>query len=122
MKLFNKIKKIFKKNNNQKRLFLEEIKRTLEEHKKACITEELLDQYNIWKFLIVNYNIKYDELSATFVLTKKKDYSEEIINDLSDITAICVDYDGYRTTKGLKSLIADIRDYTNKLIKKWENK
>jgi hypothetical protein len=66
MKIFNIIKKIFKKNNNQEILLLDEIKRTIESNKKVCITEELLDQYNIWKYLIVNYNIKYNEMRRNY--------------------------------------------------------
>jgi hypothetical protein len=99
MKIFNKIKKIFKKNNNQELFLLNELKRTIESNKKVYITEELLDQYNIWKYLIVNYNIKYNELAATFEIAKNERLQKEVINDLSVI-----------------------KDYTDKLIKKWETK
>ena len=48
------------------------------------------------------------------VIRGKKTSIELGIQKLQDIKDICVDYDGYRTIEGLKSLIDDIKDYAGK--------
>lgn len=42
----------------------------------------------------------------------KRYYRDALVN----IVAMCVDYDGFRTVKGLKSLIDDVRDHANKAL------
>lgn len=46
------------------------------------------------------------------------DYEAYLEDFIEDITGICVDYDGYKTVKGLKGLIDDIKDYSIKRLGK----
>lgn len=47
-------------------------------------------------------------------MNSEKYYKEKLQN----IVDICVDYDGYSSVEGLKSLIDDIRSYASKCIDK----
>lgn len=60
----------------------------------------------------IGYNQMHEV--AVQVLMKENDKGVEKLNDIGDI---CVDYDGYRTVKGLKELIDDIKDYAYKSAK-----
>ena len=60
------------------------------------------------------------DLKAIAILTELQGYihKSEVVDKeaLKDIIGICVDYDGYRSVEGLKSLIDDIRDYAGKCL------
>ena len=60
---------------------------------------------------------KYDEVMTSKVVMTEKEQITKLTDALVLINDLCLDYDGFETVDGLKSLIDDIRNITIETLK-----